>query len=349
MTAITPSRRALAEAIDALLEVTIVGSFSHIGYLARCRLFGWESFGSSPMLGRTALVTGASSGLGFATAHGLARLGATVVLLGRDEGRTEAARASILGDLPQASVEVVLADLSHLGDVRRAAETIGARYDRLDVIVHNAGTLVHDHQLTDDGIELTAQTHVLAPFLLTASLLPLLTRTSGSRVIHVASGGMYTAQLSVDALDAPGAQDFDGVAAYARAKRAAVVLAEQWATRTANDEAHGVTFHAMHPGWADTPGVRSALPAFYRAVGPLLRSPDEGVDTTLWLAASDEALRSNGRFWLDRHQRRTSYLPRTSTTPAEAQRLWQWCLDRAGIDDPTAAPAGPASRPRGGR
>jgi NAD(P)-dependent dehydrogenase (short-subunit alcohol dehydrogenase family) len=323
--------------MDAVLEASIVGSFSRIGYLARRRVAGWDDIGPGAMRGRIALVTGASSGLGLATAQGLAAAGATVVLLGRDPDRTDSARAAILDRHPEAAIEVVVADLTRLDDVRRAASEVIGRHDRLDVVVHNAGTLVHHHELTVDGIEVTAQTHVVAPFLLTASLLPVLVKTPGARVIHVVSGGLYTARLSVEALAATSPDGFDGVDAYAQAKRASLVLAEQWAARTAGTTAHDLRFHAMHPGWADTPGVRDALPTFHRLLAPVLRTPEEGVDTTVWLAASDIAHSSNGQLWLDRHPRRTTYLPRTATPDVEANRLWQWCLKRCGLDDPLGA------------
>lgn len=319
---------ALAEGIDALLEVSVVGSFSRIGYVTRRRLFSWEDPRPEALLGRVALVTGASSGLGFATARNLAALGATVVLLGRDHTRTEEARTAIEAAVDGADVSVVLADLDRLDEVRRAAAEVLRDHDRLDILVHNAGTLTHELVHTPDGIEQTTQTHVVAPFLLTALLLPSL-RVAGGRVITVTSGGMYTARLDLDALTAPDAATFDGVRAYARAKRAQVVLTEQWAERFAGS---GVTFVAMHPGWADTPGVRTALPSFHRLVGPILRTPDEGVDTTVWLASTDLPEDANGALFLDRHRRRTVHVPGTATSDADAQLLWDWCAARAGVD-----------------
>ena len=127
---------------------------------------------------------------------------------------------------------------------------------------------------------------------------------------------MYTERLDLDRLDT-GPEGFDGVKAYAQAKRAQVVLNQQWAERAG---ASGVTFHAMHPGWVDTPGVQTSLPDFYRVMGPWLRTPDQGADTMVWLAAADEPLASNGRFWLDRHRRWTNKLPWTRTRPGDADR-----------------------------
>jgi NAD(P)-dependent dehydrogenase (short-subunit alcohol dehydrogenase family) len=283
------------------------------------------------MRGKVAIVTGATSGLGLAAATRLASLGASVRLLGRDAGRTEHARRRIAAETGNDDIEIGVADLARLDDVRRFADQILATHERLDVLIHNAGALVHQHELTTDGMELTAQTHVVAPFVLTHELLGLLGRTPGSRVVTVSSGGMYTQRLDLERLDRESGvgphPDFDGVKAYALAKRAQVVLNHSWAGRA---EATGVTFHAMHPGWVDTPGVQTALPDFARRVGPWLRTPFQGADTMVWLAAAREPLEVNGRFWLDRRQRWPSKLPWTRTSAAAADQLWSWVAHRAG-------------------
>ena len=328
-------RRLLAETVDLALEATVALSFSRIGDQVRDRLFEWSDLTERPMTGKVAIVTGATSGLGLAAATRLASLGASVRLLGRDIARTDAARDRIVTLTGNADVEIGVADLADLDEVRRYAEQVVAYHDRLDVLINNAGALSREHRLTDDGIELTVQTHVVAPFLLTHELLPLLNATPGSRVITVTSGGMYTERLDVDRLEM-GPDGYDGVKAYARSKRAQVVLNGQWAARTA---ATGVTFHAMHPGWVDTPGVQTSLPDFYRIMGPWLRTPEQGSDTMVWLATSAEPSGSDGQLWLDRHRRWTSKLPWTRTAPLEAERLWQWVSARAGVtatDDPAS-------------
>jgi dehydrogenase/reductase SDR family protein 12 len=324
-----------AEAADAALEATVALSFSRIGFQVRDRLFQWSDLTERPMAGKVAVVTGATSGLGLAAATRLAALGASVRLLGRDIGRTEAARQQIVEATGNPDVEIGVADLADLGDVRRYADQIRSYHDRLDVLINNAGALVHEHTLTGDGMELTAQTHVVAPYLLTHELLPLLARTPGARVITVSSGGMYTEGLDMSRLEM-GPDGFDGVKAYARAKRAQVVLNELWAERAART---GVTFHAMHPGWVDTPGVQTSLPDFYRLMGPWLRTPGQGADTMVWLAVAREPLGSNGRFWLDRHPRWANKLPWTRTSASEADQLWQWVSSKAGI----AVADGPAT------
>ena len=176
-------------------------------------------------------------------------------------------------------------------------------------------------------MELTYQTHVVAPFLLTQLLLPLM--GEGSSVITVSSGGMYLQGLRPDQLR-HGPAPYDGVRAYAMAKRAQVVLNGEWARRLDSP-----MFHAMHPGWADTPGVAHSLPGFHRIVGPWLRSPEQGADTIVWLASNPEGLGPSGRFWLDRRQRGTIRLPWTATSTETSQELWDMVARDAGVSAPS--------------
>jgi dehydrogenase/reductase SDR family protein 12 len=162
---------------------------------------------------------------------------------------------------------------------------------------------------------------VVAPFLLTGLLLETLRRSAPSRIVNVSSGGMYARRLRAGDLQEQHG-DFDGAAAYARTKRAEVILTEMWAQRLRGS---GVVVHAMHPGWADTPGVRSSLPRFYKLTRPLLRSPEQGADTIVWLGAADEPGRSSGEFWHDRRRRPTYLLPGTHETTAEREQLWHEC------------------------
>jgi NAD(P)-dependent dehydrogenase (short-subunit alcohol dehydrogenase family) len=316
----------IARAVDAVLEASVVGSFSRIGYHARRRLDHWRDLESFDLHGRTAVVTGATSGLGRETARLLATLGAEVCVVGRDPARTERAAGELRRDTGGA-VEAAVADLSLLTDVRALADELAARHPRVDVLVHNAGALLHERTLTAEGNEVTVATHVLGPFLLTALLLPQLTAAAPGRVVLVASGGMYAERLDVAGLGMP--EGYDGVKVYARAKRAQVALAGEW-TRRLGDRPVAVA--AMHPGWADTPGIQASLPRFSRLAGPLLRTPREGVDTGVWLSAAPEAPALAGRFLLDRRPRAVHKVPwtRRPDEAVEAARLWRWCADRTG-------------------
>lgn len=304
--------------IDTAMDLSVVGGYTNVGYRIRSR--GWSAL--PRMEGRVVLITGASSGLGLAAADGFARLGAEVWLAVRNRERGEAARARILDHLSESDVHLGLCDLGRLGSVRAFAERFADEAPRLDVLVNNAGVLTRERELSADGIELTLATNVIGPFLLTQLLVPILERSAPSRIVNVSSGGMYTQKLRADDLQSEQG-DFDGPAVYARTKRAEVVLTEMWAERLAGT---GVTVHAMHPGWADTAGVRSSLPRFYRVTRPLLRSPDQGADTIVWLGAAPEPADSSGGFWHDRRRRPTHLLPGTSETEAERRRLWAECV-----------------------
>jgi dehydrogenase/reductase SDR family member 12 len=304
--------------LDTALDLSVLGGYTSVGYRIRSR--GWTPL--PRMEGKVVVITGATSGLGLAAADGYARLGATVWLAVRNRERGETARATILEHLGEADVHVGLCDLSRLGSVREFAERFTAEAPHLDVLVNNAGVLTQERERSADGIELTLATNVIGPFLLTQLLIPMLERSAPSRIVNVSSGGMYTQKLRVDDLQSE-QEAFDGPTVYARTKRAEVVLTEMWAQRLA---ATGVTAHAMHPGWADTAGVRSSLPRFYRVTRPLLRSPDEGADTIVWLGAAAEPADSSGGFWHDRRRRPTHLLPGTRETGVDRQRLWAECV-----------------------
>jgi len=310
---------------DDLLDLAIVPSFTDLGPRIRRRLFGWEDLDRLRMEGRVVLITGASSGLGLAAAIQLARMGAELRLVVRDPVKGEGALTQIHEAVPGSDVRVYLADLSDLGSVRGVVDRILSEEERLDVLVNNAGALLPQRQTSVDGFEMTFATMVLGPFVLTNGLEPLLERTAANtgraRVIFVSSGGMYLQGLHLDDLQME-REPYRGSVAYARAKRAQIVLTELWARRWRD---RGIAVHAMHPGWADTPGVEASLPGFNKIMGPRLRTADEGADTIVWLAASDEAARWTGRFWLDRRPRPTERFPGTGVSPDEARRLWEEC------------------------
>jgi NAD(P)-dependent dehydrogenase (short-subunit alcohol dehydrogenase family) len=232
--------------------------------------------------------------------------------------------------------------MSSIASARAAAARVLATEPRLDVVVDNAGAIYSARTEGPDAIEATLSTLVLAPFALVAGLLPLLRRTPSSRVIAVTTGGMYAQPLDLDDLEYR-TGPYSGTRAYARAKRAQVALMREWARREA---ATGVAFAAMHPGWADTPGLAESLPDFHRIMRPLLRTPPEGADTITWLATHPEPASTNGRLYLDRRPRPFDRIPATRLTSADRRRLWDLVVQLSGVSDP--APAGqPAAIARG--
>jgi len=332
-----------AAAIDALLELSIVASFTRLGPEVRRRLFRWTAPGPGALAGRTALVTGPTSGLGRAAADQLAALGARVILVGRNADRLGRVRDQLVAAHGEDRFPVVVADMGSLASVRAAARRITASEVRLDVLVDNAGAIMPARTEGPDGIEATLALLVVGPFVLVSELLPLLRATPGSRVIATTSGGMYTQALDLDDLQSAN-RPWSGALAYARAKRAQTALIREWARRLPDT---GVTFHAMHPGWADTPGLAETLPGFYRLMRPLLRTAAEGADTISWLATMPDARALNGRLILDRRPRPFDRVPWTRLSAADRRRLWDAVVGLSGAPDPLAgAPDAAAGAPR---
>jgi dehydrogenase/reductase SDR family member 12 len=311
--------------VDVGLELSVVGSFSAVGYRVRRWMFGWQP-PVGDLAGRTALVTGPTSGLGRAVATGLAAAGARVVLVGRDRDKLDRLRRELTALTGTERYPVVVADMSSPASVRAAVDTISATEDRLDIVIDNAGAMYAERAETDDGIERTLAVVVVGPFVLLDGLLPLLRRSPDARVVAVSSGGMYAQPVDFDDLGWH-RRAWSGPRAYAQAKRIQVALAREWARRLAGTS---VTVNAMHPGWVDTPGLADSMPGFHRVMGPLLRSPEQGADTILWLAASPEARDEAGGLYLDRRRRPFDRYPGTRLSAAQRRELWRIVSDLAG-------------------
>ena len=313
--------------VDTLLDRSVVLGFSQIGLSVRSRLPGWPADPpGDALLGRDVAVTGATSGLGLATALGVARLGARVHLVVRDPAKAKAVVAKIAASRPSTVVAVHRCDVGDLDDVRRFVGEFRSTGHRLDVLVHNAGVMPPERTESAQGHELAMAVHVLGPVLMTELLRPTLRESDGPRVLLVTSGGMYSQKLRADDPEYL-TGDYSPTTAYARSKRAQVellpVLQERWGPE-------GARVWATHPGWAGTPGVAESLPRFNKLTGPVLRDADGGADTTVWLAATDPAP-AGGGLWHDRRQRPTHFLPRTRTSGADTRRMWAWVAEQTGV------------------
>jgi NAD(P)-dependent dehydrogenase (short-subunit alcohol dehydrogenase family) len=322
--------RALSRAVDPF----ILNSFDRTGFRIHSLSFDPEDL-EVDLSDRRCLVTGANSGIGFETALALADLGAEVVMLCRNQERGDRAAETIREKTGSSRVFVEQVDVSDLDSIRALDSRLGPA--KVDVLVHNAGVLPDERLETKDGLESTFATHVVGPFLLTRLLRERLEASDDARVIWVSSGGMYTRRLE---LRDPNwtRREYDGVLAYAETKRAQVVLAQLWAEEFAGTS---VTVNSMHPGWADTPAVESSLPRFHRFTRNILRTPAEGADTAVWLAARPGDSASTGRFFFDRQERRTHFLPLTRESKKDRQQLWELCdrlAPEASKDDESAAP-----------
>ncbi|XP_064264969.1 dehydrogenase/reductase SDR family member 12 isoform X1 [Passer domesticus] len=273
--------------------------------------------------GRSFLVTGANSGIGKATAKEIARRGGTVHLVCRNKERAEVAKEEIVTETGNQNIFLHIVDLSNPKEIWKFAEKFQNEH-KLNVLefvlqINNAGCMVNNRELTEDGLEKNFATNTLGTYIMTTALLPLLEKAADARVITVSSGGMLVQKLNISDLQSESGS-FDGTMVYAQNKRQQVVLTEQWAKAHRN-----IHFSVMHPGWADTPAVRSSMPDFYERMKSSLRTEAQGADTILWLAVSAEATKlPSGLFFQDR-QPVPTHLPLayTHSPPEDEEKLME--------------------------
>ena len=275
---------------------------------------------------KTAIVTGANSGIGLETARGLASSGFRTVLLCRNPERAEAARADIAASVPGAEPEVVLCDLGRQAEVRRAASEIEARLDRLDVLVNNAALTVRRKEQID-GIDTMLAVNHLGPFLLTNLLLPLLERSAPSRVVTVASDAHKFGKVRIDDLQCERrGYGFFGMRRYGETKGMNILFTRELARRL---EGTGVTANCLHPG-----GVRTNLgnppKPVLAVVGLVLKSPEEGARTSLACALDPAYAEVSGSYFV-RSKPADGRLGAQVRDDALAKELWDRSAELVGI------------------
>src|SRR5215210_2389282 len=234
------------------------------------------------MGGKTALITGGTSGIGKATAVALAAMGANVVVVGRNPERGAAAVEEIKAQSHSRSVELMLADLSVQAEVRGLAEEFLGSYDRLDVLANNAGLVQSNRTETPDGIETTLAINHLAPFLLTNLLIDRLMESAPGRVITTSSEAQRWG--SMDFGDLQSRRNYRGMPVYGMTKLANIMFTYELAERL---EGTGVTANCVHPGGVNTnfgTNNRGFTTLLFRAFKPIMRSPEQGADTVIYLA-----------------------------------------------------------------
>jgi retinol dehydrogenase 12 len=276
------------------------------------------------MNGKVCVVTGATSGIGKAAAAALARLGAQVVLVGRDRGRAEATAAQI-GSVATQPPMVDIADLGAMDQVRALAERLAA-LDRIDVLINNAGLVLGERRGTPEGFEHVFAVNHLAPFLLTNLLLPRLTASAPARVITVTSDAHSAARLDLD--DPNLEHGWDSWRSYANSKLANILFTRELARRL---HGTGVTANCAHPGVVRTGFGREARPLLRLGVTlarPFLLSPEHGADTIVYLASSPAVADETGGYYVRRQRREPSAAARDD---AAARKLWQISEELTGL------------------
>lgn len=299
--------------------------FSRYGYELSRRF--WKRSGST-LYGKKVVLTGGTSGIGKAAAYELAAKNALLTIIARNREKAKQVCLDIIDRTGNPHVDFMCADLSLMKDIRGVAKQIKDSKKSMDILINNAGALFNERKETSEGIEQTFATDLLGVFHLTTLLTDSLKKSPDARIINVSSGGMYTQKIDVHDLENRH-PPYNGAKAYARAKRGIVILTRLWAERFKKD---GITVHAMHPGWVDTPGIERSLPKFHELVNHFLRSPKQGADTIVWLATSKKGEASTGRFWMDRRPHETVVFPGTSESGRERELLWKKLNDSILLD-----------------
>ncbi len=270
---------------------------------------------------RVFVVTGANSGIGKATALGLARLGGTVVMACRDATRGEAARQDIIRESSNPHVALMIVDLAREASTRALADEFQRTYPRLDVLINNAGVYTSHREMTTDGLERQFEVNYLSGFLLTHLLLDLLKKSAPSRIVNVSSSAHMGGTIRFE--DLQGERRYGGFRAYNQSKLAQVLFTRELARRI---EGTGVTVNACHPGVIRTNLAMGGSSMVVRFVKMFLKSPEKGAETPIYLATSPEVEGISGKYFV-----RNQVLAPSARAqdPAVARRLFEVSMELA--------------------
>src|SRR5881409_3367919 len=268
---------------------------------------------------RVLLVTGANSGIGKATALGLARLGGTVVMACRSATRGEAARQDIVRDSGNSKVYLEIVDLASEDSTRSFAEEFKRKYPRLDVLINNAGVYTPHREVTPDGLERTFEVNYLSGFLLTHLLLDLLKKSAPSRIVNVSSSAHSGGTIHFD--DLQGERRYGGFGAYGQSKLAQILFTQELAQRL---EGTGVTVNACHPGVIRTNLGIGGASVVVRFVRMFFKGPAKGAETPIFLATSPDVEGVTGKYFANKRVRTPSV---AAQDPDAARRLFDVSME----------------------
>ncbi len=282
---------------------------------------------SQTMQGKICLITGANSGVGKATALGLAKLGATVVLVSRDRARGEQAQSEISEQSGNQHIDLMIADLSSQQSIRQLAEEFKQRYSHLHVLINNAGVFQLRKRMTVDGLDMVFAVNQLAPFLLTNLLLDVIKASAPARIVNVSSDSHEANYLKLDDLQSE--KHYRPMRAYGQSKLALVLFTYELARRL---EGTGVTANCLHPGFVSTNIAQRGLPPIVRLLAkPIFLfgiSPEEGAKTSLYLASSPEVEGVTGKYFVKSVPRQSALLTHDVSLQ---HKLWQVCEVMTGL------------------
>jgi len=271
---------------------------------------------SEIMKGKICMITGANSGIGKATAIGLAKLGAILVLVCRDQARAEKSIAEIKEKTGIDSIDIILADLSSQKDIHNLVLESKKKYDTLNVLINNAGVNLNKHTLTEDGIETTFAVNYLAQFMLSILYFDILKKSAPARIVNVASS---VQAKSIDFDNLNGEKHFSQLKAYAQSKLAVVLFTYEFAKKAIGT---GVSVNCLHPGYVKTNMIRNFRPFvkyFYHLVGLFMISPKRGAKTSIYLASTSDIDGASGKYFKKRRETKSVKISYDATV---SKQLW---------------------------
>lgn len=279
------------------------------------------------MLNKICLITGANSGVGKATAMGLAQMGAHVLMVVRDRQKGETARAEIVAQSGNPNIDVLIADLAEQDSICQLANRIQQDYAQIDVLVNNAAVVLSDYTTTVDGIETTLAVNVLAPFLLTHLLLPQIHKSTYARIINVSARG-YARHINLDNLEDPEA--YEGIRAYTQSKLMNILFTFQLAKKLVHTH---ITVNCLHPGIIRTRldrDIKGSLGLFFNVLSPFMGDAQKGAQTSIYLASDPAVAGITGKFYLARKEHATSPITHDDSI---MMRFWDKALTLTKLTD----------------
>ena len=301
--------------------------FCSLAVWAECLFFFISEVFIYMMENKVCVVTGANAGIGFETAKSLCAKGATTILVCRSEEKAKQAAADIKKEIPDAKTDYAIADLSSQKQVRELAENIRSRYDKIDVLINNAGSWFSDFKLTEDQVERQWAINHLSPFLLTHLLLPALQKSPDPRVINVSSDSHFHGKIHFK--DVSLRNNYHGIRAYAQSKLANVLFTMEFNRRKTSDH---ISINAVQPGLVKTDiGLKHTI-SFHGLMWKIRRltgvSPEKGAATSVYLASSEEVRGISGKYWDKCRQKPAS---KNANKEEDAARLWELSKEMCGI------------------
>ena len=264
------------------------------------------------------LITGATDGIGKQAALELAGENHKIILHGRSEEKLESVIDEIRGIITNADLDSIVFDLASQSAIRKGADKLKLLYDRLDIVINNAGTFKKERELTEDNIEYTFAVNHLAPFLLTHELIPLLEKSDSAQIINVSSMAHQSASLDFDNLQ--GEKEYSGYSAYALSKLGNLIFTYELAEKLSQKN---IRVNALHPGVINTKLLRESF-------GGGGSSLQKGAETIVYLADSDEVENRTGKYFVSKKEKKSSSLSRDEKL---RKKFWRLSEELTGINN----------------